>query len=137
MFVTGATGATSHWTVHRSRCKQGHHYIGRYTEADTKRHSAWVAFAALQMEGNCFSLSAVERRIGAIFFYWDVYNMFLQVRAPTSNIAAGFCIGHTTTQSRSATTQCCCVVLCTEAAGLSSCKSRQVFAQTWGVTCVY
>jgi len=32
-----------------------------------------------QMEGSCFSLSALERRIGAIFFYWDVYNMFLQV----------------------------------------------------------
>lgn len=31
------------------------------------------------MEGSCFSLSALERRIGAIFFYWDVYNMFLQV----------------------------------------------------------
>lgn len=33
----------------------------------------------MQMEGSCFSLSALERRIGAIFFYWDVYNMFLQV----------------------------------------------------------
>jgi hypothetical protein len=67
-----------------------------------------------------------------------VYNMFLQVRAPGSNTTAGFCIGHTTsTQSRSATAKCCFVVLCTEAAGLSSCRTRQVYAETWGVTCVY
>lgn len=38
-----------------------------------------VCLLRVQMEGNCFSLSALERRIGAIFFYWDVYNMFLQV----------------------------------------------------------
>jgi hypothetical protein len=38
------------------------------------------------MEGSCFSLSALERRIGAIFFYWDVYNMFLQVRHFHSNM---------------------------------------------------
>ena len=33
-----------------------------------------------QSEGNSFSLSALERRIGVVFFYWDVFNVFLQVR---------------------------------------------------------
>lgn len=48
-------------------------------------HSVCVCvlrIAFTQMEGSCFSLSALERRIGAIFFYWDVYNMFLQVCTP-------------------------------------------------------
>lgn len=43
-----------------------------------------------QMEGSCFSLSALERRIGAIFFYWDVYNMFLQV----CSLGASCCAHH-------------------------------------------
>lgn len=34
-----------------------------------------------QSEGQCFSLSALERRIGSIFFYWDVVNVLLQVGA--------------------------------------------------------
>jgi hypothetical protein len=38
-----------------------------------------AAAAAPQSEGNCFSLSALERRIGGVFFYWDVFNVFLQV----------------------------------------------------------
>lgn len=34
-----------------------------------------------QSEGSSFSLSALERRIGVVFFYWDVFNVFLQVGA--------------------------------------------------------
>jgi hypothetical protein len=39
-----------------------------------------LVYLLVQMEGSCFSLSAIERRIGAIFFHWDTWNMFLQVR---------------------------------------------------------
>lgn len=35
--------------------------------------------ARAQSEGSSFSLSALERRIGVVFFYWDVFNVFLQV----------------------------------------------------------
>lgn len=50
----------------------------------------WVRACVLllQMEGSCFSLSALERRIGAIFFYWDVYNMFLQVGSGVCGVCA-------------------------------------------------
>ncbi|KAF8073110.1 AAP5 [Scenedesmus sp. PABB004] len=37
-----------------------------------------VVYLLVQSEGSCFSLSALERRIGAVFFYWDIFNVFLQ-----------------------------------------------------------
>jgi hypothetical protein len=39
-----------------------------------------LVYLLVQTEGSCFSLSALERRIGAVFFYWDIFNVFLQVR---------------------------------------------------------
>jgi hypothetical protein len=39
-----------------------------------------LVYLIVQTEGSCFSLSALERRIGAVFFYWDIFNVFLQVR---------------------------------------------------------
>jgi hypothetical protein len=37
-----------------------------------------LVYALVQTEGGCVSLSALERRIGGVFFYWDVLNVFLQ-----------------------------------------------------------
>eukprot|EP00879_Flechtneria_rotunda_P012611 GHRR01013169.1.p1 GENE.GHRR01013169.1~~GHRR01013169.1.p1 ORF type:complete len:1229 (+),score=453.96 GHRR01013169.1:316-3687(+) len=37
-----------------------------------------LVYIVVQSEGGCFSLSALERRIGAVFFYWDIFNVFLQ-----------------------------------------------------------
>ena len=37
-----------------------------------------VVYLLAQSEGQSFSLSALERRVGAVFFYWDVFNVFLQ-----------------------------------------------------------
>eukprot|EP00775_Hariotina_reticulata_P011017 gene11017-11171_t len=37
-----------------------------------------LVYLLVQSEGSCFSLSALERRIGAVFFYWDIFNVFLQ-----------------------------------------------------------
>jgi hypothetical protein len=39
-----------------------------------------LVYLLVQSEGLCISLSALERRIGAVFFYWDVFNVLLQVR---------------------------------------------------------
>jgi len=38
-----------------------------------------LVYLLVQSEGSSFSLSALERRIGVVFFYWDVFNVFLQV----------------------------------------------------------
>jgi hypothetical protein len=37
-----------------------------------------LVYLIVQSEGSSFSLSQLERRIGAVFFYWDVFNVFLQ-----------------------------------------------------------
>ncbi|KAI8473306.1 MAG: hypothetical protein J3K34DRAFT_411580 [Monoraphidium minutum] len=37
-----------------------------------------LVYLLVQSEGSSFSLSALERRIGVVFFYWDVFNVFLQ-----------------------------------------------------------
>jgi hypothetical protein len=38
-----------------------------------------LVYLLVQTEGNCVSLSALERRIAGIFYHWDVFNVFLQV----------------------------------------------------------
>ena len=38
-----------------------------------------VVYLLVQSEASSYSLSALERRIGAVFFYWDVFNVLLQV----------------------------------------------------------
>lgn len=34
-----------------------------------------LVYLIVQSEGSCVSLSALERRIGAVFFYWDIFNV--------------------------------------------------------------
>ncbi len=36
-----------------------------------------AAARAAQVERRCTSLSALDRRIGSLFFLWDIFNIFL------------------------------------------------------------
>ena len=42
-----------------------------------KTETPYGCFAALQCEGQHISLSALDRRISTLFFFWDVFNVFL------------------------------------------------------------
>lgn len=50
---------------------------------------AWCGHRVAQLERKCNSLSALDRRIGSLFFMWDIFNVFLGAMLARSSPSLG------------------------------------------------
>jgi hypothetical protein len=50
---------------------------------------AWCGHRVAQLERKCTSLSALDRRIGSLFFMWDIFNVFLGAMLVRSSLLLG------------------------------------------------